>query len=108
MGYTAEVVERWIPRTKTRRDLFGCIDIVAVHEYHGILGVQATTTGNMSARIKKSMAEPRLYAWLLAGGKFAVWGWAKRGPRGKRKLWTLSQKRITLVCNIMQVEMEGK
>ena len=34
------------------------------------------------------MAE-NLAAWIKAGGKCEWHGWAKRGPRGRRKVWTL-------------------
>jgi len=94
MNYEAEVVERWNRFSKTRHDLFGCIDIVACHPDFGILGVQATTTSNAAAREKKALEEPRLLTWLQAGGRFSVHGWAKRGAKGQRKLWTLSERKI--------------
>ena len=89
MNYVVQVVEQYNRFSKTRLDLYGCIDILAVHPEHGILGVQATTTSNAAARVSKALAEPRLVTWLAAGASFEVWGWAKRGPAGKRKLWTL-------------------
>ncbi len=89
-GYTAQVVEHWNPYSKTRLDLFGCIDIVAVKaDALGVLGVQATTTGNMAKRLAKATLDKRICVWLDANNRFEVWGWAKRGPRGKRKVWTL-------------------
>jgi len=106
MGYEAEVVERWNRFSKTRHDLFGCIDIVACHPDFGILGVQATTTSNAAAREKKSLAEPRLLTWLQAGGRFSVHGWAKRGAKGQRKLWTLSERKIDL--GTLQAHLEAK
>ena len=100
MGYTAEVVEKYNAFTKQRKDLFGCIDIVGITEQTaGVLGIQATTTSHMGARIQKSMAEPRLTVWLKNGNRFIVWGWSKKGPRGKRKLWELSEKEMTLDNN---------
>lgn len=97
MGGTAQVVEKWIPQTRIRQDLFGVIDIVAVG-LGGILGVQATsgTGGNASARVNKSLSEPRLKLWLAAGGRFEVWAWAKLGPRGKMKRWKARRLEITL------------
>ena len=106
MGYACQVVEQFNRFSKTRLDLFGCIDIVAAHEDFGILGVQATTTSNAAAREKKALAEPRLLTWLLAGGKFTVHGWALRGKRGTRKLWTLSERKIDL--GTLQAHWEGK
>jgi hypothetical protein len=85
-GWDADVVERWIPRAFIRKDLFGIIDIVAMSGA-GILGVQATSTANVTARVKKAMAEPRLKKWLSSGGVFHVIGWAKRGRKGEVKRW---------------------
>jgi hypothetical protein len=89
LGYTAEVVERWNSHTKTRKDLFGAIDIVAVHPDFGCLGIQATTRGNASKRLQKAAGCPQIHVWLAAGCKFQVWSWAKQGPRGAQKKWTL-------------------
>ena len=97
MNYVVQVVEQWNNYSKTRQDLYGCIDILAVHPEHGILGVQATTTDNAAKRQTKALAEERLVTWLQGCGPFAVCGWAKRGKAGARKLWTLSRRRLTLV-----------
>ena len=105
LGYVVQVVEQWNRYSKTRHDLYGCIDVLAVHPEHGILGVQATTTSNAAARQTKALAEPRLVTWLRAGGSFEVWGWAKRGKAGERKLWTLSRRRVKLVDGELQVEV---
>lgn len=94
-GYTAQVVEKWIPQTKRRLDLFGGIDIVAV-ALGVTLGVQATSASNLSARVTKLCAEPKLRAWLEAGNKLEAWGWSKKGSRGKRKTWQVSKREITL------------
>lgn len=92
-----QVVERWNPFAHIRQDLFGFIDLVAVRSNSpGVFGVQATSTGNVSARIKKSMAAPALRAWLAAGNRFAVCGWSKRGARGKRKKWECVWREIVL------------
>lgn len=87
-GWTAQVVEKWNPYARIRQDLFGCIDIVAVKADGGILGVQACAGASHAARVTKAKAEPKLAVWLAAGGKFQVWSYAKRGARGKRKVWT--------------------
>ena len=94
MGYTAEVVEQWIPKTRIRRDLFGVIDILAFHKEHGILGVQATTGSHHANRAVKARQEPRLLAWLAAGGRFEVWSWSMRGKRGEPKRWTMRRERV--------------
>lgn len=96
-GWIAAVVEQTIPRTFIKRDMFGCIDIVAIAP-DGIIGIQATSNngGNHSARIAKIHAEPRMQSWCKAGARLLVWSWAKRGARGERKLWTLREEVVTL------------
>ena len=108
MGYTTWIVEQWNGFAKKRYDLFGCIDILAIHpELEVILGVQACTTGDAAKRTTKALAEPMLRTWLEAGGRFEVWGWAKRGPAGKRKLWTLSRRQATLEEGQLEVAALG-
>ena len=96
-GYTVAIAKKFNHFIKIRQDLFGWIDICAIHpEKQGVLGVQTTSTPNLSARIKKAIALDSLRVWLQAGNVAEFHGWAKRGPRGKRKLWTLKKKIITL------------
>jgi hypothetical protein len=92
LGYFVGTVEQRIPHTFITRDLFGWIDLLAVHPEHGILGVQVTSGPNLAARVKKArtVAGP-LTACLLSGMKLVVHGWAKRGPRGEAKRWTLKE-----------------
>jgi hypothetical protein len=58
------------------------------------IGIQATSSTNHSARVSKARQEPRLAVWLGAGNAFEVWSWAKRGAKGKRKVWTLREEQI--------------
>ncbi len=98
-GWKAGIVERWIPQAMKRIDLFGCLDIVAIGRIDGqerIIGIQTTTVTNQAARVTKiKMDCPDIGAWFAAGGRVYVWGWAKHGPRGKRKLWTLTETEVT-------------
>jgi hypothetical protein len=102
-------------------DLFGCIDLVAAAppltlcacqptcpgtrcRNAGIWGIQACAGSSHAARRTKSLAEPRLQAWLQAGGRFAIWSWAQRrtnavlkdGRRSRRKVWTLREEELTV------------
>ena len=96
-GWTAQVVERWNPYARVRQDLFGCIDLVVLDgSSYGPLGVQVTSGSGHSARVKKSIAEPRVAEWLRSGARFEVWSFSLRGPRGKRKLWTLRAQMLVL------------
>ena len=92
-GYTAQVVEKWIPHVNQRKDLFDIIDIVAIRKGEvGVLGIQSTSAENVAARITKAMLCPHLPLWKETGNKFVVHGWGKRGARGERKLWTLIER----------------
>jgi len=78
-GFTAEVVNRWLPEVNRRRDLFHCADVLVVHARdRRFLLVQCTSLANVSARVTKSRRQPELRDWLKAGGEFEVWGWSKR------------------------------
>jgi len=99
-GYVAEVVERWNAYTKTRKDLFGGIDLVAVREGE-TLGVQATVASAVSTRLAKLRAEPRLAVWLAAGNRLQVWGWAKRKVRLKTKT------AVRWCCRVEDVQVQA-
>ena len=86
-------MERFNFYTKRRKDLFNFIDIVAIRPGE-ILAIQTTSSSNMSARIQKIMSLPAAKHWIDAGGEIIVHGWSKKGPRGKRKLWTLDERPV--------------
>ena len=96
-GYSAQVVERYNPYAKIRIDLFGFIDLVAIKEGEsGVVGVQTTSASNLSARYKKILLIPEARIWLATGNRILLHGWAKKGPRGKRKLWHTVERWLTL------------
>ena len=96
-GYFVQIVERFNPYAKVRVDLFGFLDIVCIKDgVTGVLGIQTTSTGNLSARVKKILAIPEAKIWLSSGGRILVHGWSKKGKVGKRKLWQLTEKELTL------------
>ena len=102
-GYLCAVVERWCAFSRRRIDLFGIIDVVFIGgESIGVGGIQATTTGNLPSRIKKAMACPALRVWLQAGNRFSCWGWAKRGKKGERKVWTLKECKFVVENNVVK------
>lgn len=97
MGQTAQVVEKWNPYAKVRVDLFKFIDIVSIDpEAKEIHGVQTTSQSNITTRIKKILDLPEAKEWLQSGGKIFVHGWAKKGGRGKRKLWNIDVREVVL------------
>ena len=95
-GALAQVVERYNAYAKRRIDLFGFIDIVALDDKPGVLGVQTTSAGNVSHRVAKvhDACAESMRRWLQAGNRLVIHGWGKRGPRGTRKVWTLSVTEI--------------
>lgn len=74
-GYLCEVVEKWNSFTKTRKDLWGWCDILAIRE-NEILAVQVTAAG-VSSRIKKIMESDTLSIVRKAGVRIEVHGWRK-------------------------------
>lgn len=81
-------VEQWNHYARRRQDLFGIIDIVAVGDE--IVGVQATSASNVSARIQKITDSLALPVLRKAGIRVLVHGWGKRKGR-----WTLREVDIS-------------
>jgi hypothetical protein len=75
-GWLCQVVERWNPHSRTRLDLFGFIDILAIREGE-ILGVQATSRSNVSSRVSKIANHENTGRVREAGIGIEVWGWGK-------------------------------
>lgn len=94
-GYVGGVVEVWNAHARVRQDFLGFADLLFVVPGElGVLAIQACVTGDQAKRLAKIQSDdlaPKVTAWLAAGNRIAVWGWAKRGARGKRKTWTLSE-----------------
>lgn len=81
-GYTTRVVEHWNAWAKIRQDLYGFIDIVALHpERKGILGIQTTTADNVSKRITKALALEPCRLWISCGNRIEFHGWKKTNNR---------------------------
>lgn len=79
-GYPlVQVVEKWNPYARVRQDLFGIIDVVAVGD--DIVGVQATSASNVSARIEKITNSAALPILRKVGIRVLVHGWRKRKGR---------------------------
>jgi hypothetical protein len=95
-GYIVARVEQRlpIPGMFVTRDAFGFGDLLAARPGNGIFLVQVTSTSNLNAREKKARQIPELWTWLKSGGQFWLHGWSKKGPRGKRKVWTLTERLI--------------
>jgi hypothetical protein len=91
-GWMYGKTEQWNPHAFKRQDLFGFIDILAVLSCN--LGIQATTSSSVSSHVHKILDDDvllhRVALWLaIPDNRFEIWGWSKKGKKGKRKLWTL-------------------
>lgn len=95
-GYRVAVVEKWVPWPKPghRADLFGVLDLLAIKPGE-LLGVQVTAAG-VSSRLKKMLASDATMTLLLAGMRLVVHGWTRKGPQGKRKVYTLREVPVTV------------
>jgi hypothetical protein len=80
-GWITDPVERWISTPKGarpgfHRDLYGCLDIVAMRPGNlALLGVQSTSFGHRKDRLRKVLDEPRMRTWLMSGCQIWVLGW---------------------------------
>ena len=80
LGFKAQVVEHWVPAIKIRRDLFGCIDILAVG--HGLtVGIQSTSSPNLAARITKMHENEFLGTLVESDWILVAQGWKKPKSR---------------------------
>lgn len=69
--------------------MFG-VDILALKPGEPVLVVQATTSSTHAARRTKLQEAGFIPLWNpRAGARLEVWSWAKRGPSGSRKTWTV-------------------
>lgn len=97
LGYTCSIVEKFNafagPHGQ-REDLFGFIDILAIGQGKGIIGVQACGS-DWGSHVKKITEERGhiVTLWLRAGGKATLIGWRKLkvvkkdGTKGKAERW---------------------
>jgi hypothetical protein len=103
-GCACTVTEKWIPASPKgykgpliTQDAFNFGDLLCAHaRSQGALLVQTTARGEMNRRFQKIRKIKEARVWLLSGNHIHIHGWAKRGPRGKVKRWTLKTVIVTL------------
>jgi hypothetical protein len=100
-----------IPGKFVTKDAFGFGDLLVLGYLHyadvvgphfreaGISLIQVTSTANLNAREEKIRGIPEAVMWAESGGRIFLQGWSKKGPRGKRKVWTLTEREITRSLN---------
>ena len=84
LGYLVANVEKYNAYTKTRHDLFGCIDLLAIG-YKETIAIQTTSKNNMSSRIRKIEDAKALTVMLQSGWRIVVEGWFKSKNRWEVK-----------------------
>jgi len=95
LGWTCTIVEKWNPHAGVRQDLFGFADLLALDpKGKTITAVQVTSGNNFADRRKKLCSCANMKIWLRSGGVVLLHGWAKKGKRGERKVWSLREERI--------------
>lgn len=88
MGFVSWVVEATIAN-KFKRDLFNCIDILAI-KGTTTLAIQVTSGDHHAERVQKVLANQYLSAMLAANWEVEVWSYRKSTKDG----WTLRTERI--------------
>lgn len=84
-GWLIGLVERYVSFSRTRHDLFGFIDYMAIGPDGQTYGIQVTRRSVMAHRHRKIEASENLARVLAAGWRVEVWGWDKRDGRWRLK-----------------------
>jgi hypothetical protein len=90
-GWYADSVDYWDSFTRRTKDLYNCIDVLAVGP-EGTIAVQVTSRGNMSSRRKKVLAADAWQPMVDANWIVEIWGYDQ--PKGPRTLWRLKRERL--------------
>src|SRR4051812_9124379 len=86
-GFLVAITEHWNSFVRRRQDMFGFVDLLAIRG-DVTIAVQTTSGAHVAERIAKIRSLQASLLWLDSPNrKIMVHGWAKRGERGKRKLW---------------------
>lgn len=107
-GMECQVVEQWKAYAKRpgggppgiRKDLFGIIDVIALDQRRGVIGVQCCGLDFAGHVRKLTESHARQsYNWLTTPGTaLEIWGWRKvvKKPGQRRKVWEPRIREITL------------
>ena len=91
LGRICGIVERWQQyggKFGIRQDLFGFIDIIAIDEHYGIVGIQSTGQ-DFSGHVKKIMELEEIVKKWLDHAPLELWSWrkVKKVRGGKAMIW---------------------
>lgn len=97
-GWLVDKSEYWNPFAHRRIDLFDFIDAIAISELDGIIAIQATTKAHFAEREQKILANENAKAWIKTGNPIYLFGWGKKKIKrgGKKEIWDMRLKEITL------------
>lgn len=88
-GYLVELMERWCPFSRRKKDGWGFIDFLAIKRDE-ILAVQVTSKSNMASRRTKIAEHENVNKVREAGIRIELWGFYKEGNRWQVKKEDLS------------------
>lgn len=93
-GWIVGNVEKWVPHTPIRQDLFGFADLVAVKPGRTPQLIQVTSSSNMAARVSKILASHLAIVCLMGGLEIVVHGWREKTKANPTR--SLREQHITL------------
>ena len=98
-GWSVCIVERYLPARGTmkfprRIDAFNLGDLLACKREEGIALVQCCPGASHAEHKDKILSIPEFETWKRSGGLVILMSWAKKGPRGKRKMWTVREEML--------------
>jgi hypothetical protein len=82
-GWHPTSVDYFDAFTRRTKDLYSCIDVLAVGP-EGTIAVQVTSRGNMSSRRKKVLEAEAFPHMKAAGWRIEIWGYSQPGGKGTR------------------------
>lgn len=94
-GVIADIVERFNQYAGpfgTRNDMFGFGDLIAIDPTEGIVAIQCCARSGHAAHRTKILENEIAPEWLKAGGKIAIWSWAKQKKERGSKLLIWKEK----------------
>lgn len=91
-GWIPSIVEKFVVQIHHRFDCWGILDLVALSkDFNGIIGIQATDHHRYEEHLTMLKRHPHAKLFVEQGNTLLLWSWAKRGARGKRKMWELKE-----------------
>ena len=102
-NFLVSKVEHFNAHAGCRQDLFGFIDILAVHPRYGTIGVQVCGS-DWAPHIEKMTVElrERLLLWLAGGNRCILVGWRKL----KREGWQPRVREFSLTDDFPELTAE--